>query len=212
MTWSVADIADAVEAGFRRRAEADDAEQAVYGFDALAELGLHPIIFDALGESGWGVHPEQTYPSDYGKRKRSEGKRCDCVLTRAGLPLRDREVRGTIFDAIQAEDPEDAYWLEVKTVAQHETSGPFRRYSAELLNPVLKDVRKLWSDGVIRHAGLLLVLFTEDAEVAEHDLAVWHDKCLSRGLPVSAPAVRGLTITDRIGNAWCSVAVFGVRG
>ena len=212
MAWSLADIADAVDAGFRRRVAEEELEQAVYGFDALDELGLHPLIFDALAAAGWGVHRERTYPGDEHKPKKSQGRRCDCVLTRAGLPLRDREVRGTVFDAIEAEDPEDAFWLEIKTVAQHETSGPFRRYSAELLNPVQKDVRKLWSDGVIRHAGLLLVLFTVDAEVAEHDLAVWHDKCLSKGLPVSAPAVRGRPIPDRIGNAWCAAAVFGVRG
>lgn len=210
--WSAADIADAIEAGLQRRRDADDLEQAVYGFDALDELGLHPILFDALGAVGWGVWPEQTYPSDEGKRRKSEGKRCDCVLTRRGLPLRDREVRGTVFDTIEAEDPADAYWLEIKTVAQHETSGPFRRYSAELLNPVQKDVRKLWSDGVIRHAGLLLVLFTENHEVAEHDLAAWHDRCLRKGLPIGSPAVRGFPIVDRIGNAWCSTAVFGVRG
>lgn len=210
--WSTADIADAVEAGFLRRAEHDDLEQAVYGFDALDELGLHPIIFDALREPGWGVWPEMTYPGEYHKRKRSEGRRCDCVLTPGGTPLRDRAVRGTLFDALDAADPEDAYWLEIKTVAQFEMSGAFRRYTAELLNPVQKDVKKLWSDGVIRHAGLLIVLFTRDAEVAEHDLAVWHDRCLSKGLPVGPPAVRGLPITDRIGNAWCGVAVYGVRG
>jgi len=210
--WSAADIADAIEAGLKQRRDLDDLEQAVYGFDALDELGLHPLIFESLRAAGWGVWPEQTYPSDEGKRKKSQGKRCDCVLTHRGLPLRDREVRGTVFDTLEAEDHADAYWLEIKTVAQHETSGPFRRYSAELLNPVQKDVRKLWSDGVIRHAGLLLLLFTETVEVAEHDLVVWHDRCLRKGLPIGTPAVRGLKLTDRIGNAWCSVGVFGVRG
>ena len=42
------DIADAVAAGLTRQAEQDDAEHAVYGFDAKDELGLHPIIQEAL--------------------------------------------------------------------------------------------------------------------------------------------------------------------
>ncbi len=67
-------------------------------------------------------------------------------------------------------------------------------------------------DGVIRHAGLALVLFTADAEVADHDLLAWHTKCLDKGLPVRPPSVRGFPITDRVGNGWCAVAVFGVRG
>ena len=212
MRWFPADIADAVARGLTTRAAEDDAEQAVYGFDALDELGLHPILQDALRAGGWGVWPEQRYPGHWHKAKRSEGLRCDVVLTPGGLPLRDQAVRGTLFDDGSAVDPQAAYWLEIKTVAQHETSGPFKRYSAELLAPVAKDVKKIWSDGVIQHGGLLLVLFTEDQITAEHDLATWHERCLRKGFPVGPPAVRGLPLTDRIGNRWCTAAVFGVRG
>jgi len=212
MRWHPSDISDAVAAGLKQRAEADDAEHAVYGFDALDELGLHPVIHNALHQDGWGVWPEQRYPGHWHKTKRSHGLRCDLVLTPDGRPLRDLSVRGTLFDNGESVDPEAAYWLEIKTVAQHETSGPFARYSAELLSPVMKDVKKIWSDGVIQHGGLLIVLFTEDQETAEHDLAVWHERCLRKGFPVGQPAVRGLGVTNRIGNAWCSVAVFGVRG
>ncbi len=210
--WSVADLADAVEAGLLARRAADDAEQAVYGFDTLPELGLQPLIYAALRAAGFGVHPEQRYPGEWAKRRKSEGKRCDAVLTRAGLPLRDPSLRGTLFGAGDAEDADTAFWLEVKTVAQFETGGPFRRYSAELFAPVTKDVKKLWSDGAIRFAGLLLVLFTRDAGVAEHDVAAWHARCLDKGIPVVAPSVRGFPINDRIGNGWCAVALFGVRG
>lgn len=210
--WSTPDIADAVYAGLARRAAEEDAEHAVYGFDALDELGLHPVIQQALADEGFGVWPEQRYPGHTAKRRRSEGLRCDLVLTPQGQALRSEAVRGTLFDDGRAVDPQGAYWLEVKTVAQHETGGPFKRYSAELLSPVAKDVKKIWSDGEIRHGGLLIVLFTEDQATAEHDLAAWHEQCLRKGFPVGPPAVRGLAITDRIGNQWCAVAVFGVRG
>jgi hypothetical protein len=212
MRWFVADIAEAVHAGLEQRAREDDAEHAVYGFDALDELGLHPVIAEALRGSGMGAWPEQRYPGHWHKRKKSHGQRCDLVLTPGGVPLRDPEVKSTLFDDGSACDAEAAYWLEIKTVAQHETGGPFKRYSAELLSPVANDVKKIWSDGVIQHGGLLLVLFTAGQEVAEHDLAVWHERCLRKGFPVGPPAVRGVPLTDRIGNTWCTVAVFGVRG
>ncbi|MEZ6193000.1 MAG: hypothetical protein R3C45_17140 [Phycisphaerales bacterium] len=212
MRWSSSHIADAVEAGLKRCADEADLEQAVYGIDALDELGLHPLIHRALREGGFGVWPEQRYPDDRHKTKRSEGQRCDIVLTPDGLPLRDPLIKGTLFDDQPAADPEASYWLEVKSVAQHETSGPFTRYSAELLAPVVKDIQKVWSDGIIRHGGLLLVLFTETLEIAEHDLAAWHTRCLDKGHPVGPPAVRGFDINDRIGNAWCAIAVFGIRG
>lgn len=208
--WSAADIADAVEAGLLARRAADDAEQAVYGFDALPELGLHPLVFESLRRAGYGVWPEQRYPASWNRSKLSEGNRCDAVLTRGGLPLRDPRMRGTLFGAGPAEDADTAYWLEIKTVAQFETGGPFRRYAAELFSPVTRDVKKIWADGTIRFGGLLLVLFTQSREVAEHDLAAWHTRCLDRGIPAAPPAVRGLPITDRIGNAWCAAAVFPV--
>ena len=214
MRWSAADIADAVAEGLQQRARDDDLEQAVYGFDALDELGLHPLIQQALRGRGWGIWPEQRYPDDEARPRRSEGKRCDVVLTPApeGLPLRDPKVKGTLFDSQPAADPEESYWLEVKTVAQFETGGPFRRYSAELFAPVTADVKKIWTDSRIMNGGLLLVLFTAGREVAEHDLLAWHQRCLDRGYPVAAPAMRGFDITDRIGNTWCAVGVFGIRG
>jgi len=210
--WSSADLADAVRDGLHARAQQDDEAQVVYGIDALDELGLHPLIHESFNAAGWGVWPEQRYPSDWGFTKRSEGKRCDVVLTPEKMPLREQQVRGTLFDTADAIDPEHAYWLEIKTVAQFESEGPAKRYSRELLSPVADDIKKLWSDPLLRHAGLLLVLFTADAEVAEHDMEAWHRRCLDRGYPVALPAVRGFRVTDRIGNGWCGIGLFDVRG
>lgn len=212
MRWSPAELADAIDAGLRARAAEDDLEQAVYGFDAMDELGLHPLIQKAYRAAGYGVWPEVRYPDDWHKKKKSEGQRCDVVLTRDGLPLREPGLRGTLFDQSPGADLDEAYWLEAKTVAQFETTGPFRRYSAELFSPVAQDIRKLWSDSLIMHSGLLLILMTATREVAEHDIGVWHRRCLDKGFPVSSPALRGFKIIDRIGNGWCASAVFGVRG
>ena len=212
--WSMADIADAVVEGLRQQARALDAEQAVYGLDSRDELGLHPILQGALRAAGYGVWPEERYPCDRVRTRRSEGRRCDLVLTPApeALPLRNLEAQDTLFGDQRAVDLDEALWLEVKSVGQFAQGQPFGRYSAELLSPVAQDLMKLWSDAGIGHAGLLLVLFTAGQGVAEHDLAAWQKRCLERGYPVGPPAVRGFPITERTGNAWCAPAVFGVRG
>ena len=173
------------------------------------------MIHEALRQGGFGLWPEQCYPTDEaGRRRRSEGKRCDLVLTAppGKLPLRDVRARGTLFGTGPGVDLDQAYWLEIKTVAQFEGGEPFARYSSELFSPVSQDVKKLWLDPVIRYAGLLLVLFTADEAVAAHDLAAWHARCLDRHYPVAPPAARGFAITNRVGNGWCAAAVFGVRG
>lgn len=216
--WSVAELADVVAAALQRRRDLDNAEQAVYGFDSLAELKLHPLIHAAFRDAGYGVFPELRYPAAKEKRKKSEGQRCDLVLTRDSLPLREREEQppeGSLFAAVPqpaSEDADSAYWLEVKTVSQFSTEGPFPRYSAELFAPVAKDVKKLHDDALIRHGGLLLVLFTHTQAVAEHDLVAWHDRCIVKGFPVRPPSTRGFPITDRIGNGWCAVALFPIKG
>ena len=211
--WSAVEIVEAVVEGLGRRARALDEEQAVYGLDSLDELGLHPVIQEALRQAGWGIWPEERYPGDQIRPRRSQGKRCDVVLTpQPHLALRDPLAAGTLFAGQDTVEVEEAYWLEIKTVAQYECGGPFARYSAELLAPVVEDVGKLWRDESIRHGGLLLVLFTQTQETAEHDLAIWHDRCLNRGYPVATGIVRGFALTDRIGNGWCAAALYCVRG
>jgi hypothetical protein len=206
---------EAVAGGLRRRAEADDQEQAVYSIDRLDELQLHAIIQQSLRDAGLGVWPEQRYPSQRassGRKKKSEGKRCDIVLTHEQqVQLVDPDAEATLFSPPEALPLEAAYWLEVKTVAQFTIEGPFAHYSKELLSPVSRDIRKLAQDPLIFHAGLLLVLFTMDRLVAEHDLKAWESKCLSKGLPVASPTVRDFKLLDRMGNGLCSVALFPVR-
>lgn len=212
MRWDATDILEASHGALVDAARAADEEQAVYGIDALDELALHPLIQCGLAAEGYGVWAEQAFPSDrIGRKRKSEGKRCDIVLTHAGAPLVDPDAEATLFSEPDAVPLEAAYWLEVKTVAQFNDEGPSRSYSKELLSPVRADVRKLAQDPLIYYAALLLVLFTLDEPTADADLATWQRKCLDKHYPVAPPVVRAQPITDRMGNARMTTALFPVR-
>jgi hypothetical protein len=211
MAWIAGEIVEAVKQRLRAEARADDEAQAVYSIDAKDELQLHPLIQQGLREAGFGVYPEQRYPSDRTVRRKSEGRRCDLVLTPDRRALMEPDVETTLFEPADAVVLEAAFWLEVKTVAQFTTEGPFPRYSSELLAPVSHDVKKMARDPLIYHAGLLLVLFTADEPTARHDLAAWEQRVLQRGYPVASPTVRGFALNDRHGNGWCAVGLFPVR-
>lgn len=209
--WSYADIADALHEGLRHEAQQLNEEHAVYGLDALDELELHPFIEAALRQAGFGVHREQRYPADRRKRKESEGERCDFVITPNARALRSPERKATLFDDPNAVNPDEAFWLEVKVVSQFREDGPNRQYASQLLATVRKDVTKLSRDDGILHAALLIILFVQNELVADHDLNVWQDKCLERGLPIAAPNRRTFPIADRMGNSLCSLALYPVR-
>ncbi|MCG8618514.1 MAG: hypothetical protein MI802_20030 [Desulfobacterales bacterium] len=209
--WNAAHLVESVTAALRRQADEDNLEQAVYSIDTRDELELHPLIQDALRDAGYGVHPEQRYPADRTRRRKSEGKRCDIVLTPDDRALMEPDVETTLFAPPDAVVLEAAFWLEIKTVSQFTTEGPFARYAAEMLSPVSQDIKKMASDPLIYHAGLMLILFTADQRTAEHDLAAWESRTLKRGYPVAPPITRGFDTTDRLGNARCTVALFPVR-
>jgi hypothetical protein len=209
--WSIADIADVLETGLRERNAQLDAEHAVYGLDALEEVALHPVLAEALALGGFGVHREQRYPADRIRHRESEGRRCDFVLTPDRLPLREPDAKATLFDPPEAVELDEAFWLEVKVVAQFTPEGPNRNYASQLLSTVGQDVTKLSKDPDILRAGILIVLFVRDAIVAEHDLGVWQDRCLERGLPIGAPSLRMLSMTDRLGNGVCAISVYPVN-
>jgi hypothetical protein len=210
---SVADIADAIETGLKKCCAELDAEQAVYGLDSLDEIQLHPYLERSLREGGFGVYREQRYPAHRRQRALSAGDRCDFVLTPGpapGRPLVMEESRGTLFDDPDAIALDEAFWLEVKVVSQFTPDGPNAGYSSQLLSTVRQDVTKLARDDGILHAALLIVLFVREQLVADHDLRIWQDKCLERGLPIGAPACRSIPIADRHGNAHCAIATYPV--
>ena len=130
---------------------------------------------------------------------------------------------GTLFESAapsmlasrEGVDPVEAFWLEVKVVAQHcfthGVPGPNRAYSTELLRIAASDIPKLAKESMIRWAGVLLVLFTRDESIASHDLDAFVRKAVERGLPIREPSIVGLAVPDLIGNATCTVALFPVR-
>jgi hypothetical protein len=226
-------LVDIAAEALRKRSEELAAEQAVEGLDALSEVQFHPLLAEAFKAVGMGVWPEQPYPGQPGKRpKRAERERCDLVLTEdVGAPIGDPVARlieldraeATLF-APQAEamsderrltPPEEAFWLEVKLVGQFCYSagipGANQTYTSELLTVAPSDLPKLARDQRIRHAGLLLIHFTADDEVAKHDLTALMHRCLDRALPVSMPSIARFSIDDRIGNQRCTLALIPVR-
>jgi hypothetical protein len=206
--WSPADIADAVAAGLADEAARLDREQAVYGLDALDELGLHPIVAASLERGGYGVHREERYPSCRPSHRRlTEGERCDFVLTRGRRPLVTPAGAGTLFEPADAVHLDEAYWLEVKAVAQFTPEGPNAAYSSELLSVVRGDLFKLGRESGILHGGLLLLLFVGDERVAEHDVRIWYERCVARGAPMGYPSRRIIPITDRLGHSACAIVV-----
>jgi hypothetical protein len=224
--WNAEAIVEIVAAGLSRAAMDRDREQAVSGLDHLAELALQPLVGRFLRDAGFGVWPEERYPGDRTHRRRSRGRRCDLVLTPGGPPLGQRSphprggqppesLTNGPGEGIPASEESlqvhgDAFWLEIKTVAQFSSRGPARDYGSRLLGDVAADVGKIASDPGIRHAGLLLILFTRDRETARHDLLAWQVRCLERDFPVFSPAVEGFPLNDRLGNGHATVALFPV--
>jgi hypothetical protein len=209
--YSLADIADALETGLGRAARLLDEEQAVYGLDACDEVELHPRLAQAITEAGYGVHREQRYPADRPKRKASAGERCDFVLTENARPLQSSDAAPTLFADPDAIAPQDALWLEVKVVHQFHLEGANPNYASQLLSTVRQDVYKLSKDPGILHAALLTVLFVDQLDVANHDLEVWQDRCLRRGLPIGASYQRSFELRDRLGNGVCVLSLTPVH-
>lgn len=214
--WDLAEVASAVERSLIEQRDRIELEQATRGLDAPTELGLHPVIERGLKTHGFGVHREVRYPSDAErKRKRSAGDRCDLVLTPSSQePLEDPAGANTLF-AGSGFPPQEALWIEVKTVRQHAlvkgVASENPGYAARLWGPAMMDLEKLAGDPLLGPAASLIVLFAASEDVARHDLDVWADRALDRGHGIETPRIRGFPIVDRLGNAWCAIAVTALR-
>ena len=210
-TWSPGDIADALEVGLLLHERALAEEHAVRGLDAHDEVGLHPIINAAFERAEYGVYREVRYPADRNKQRQSEGERCDIVLTPDSRELEQPDRGNTLFDSPNAVALEDAYWMEIKVAHQFTIEGPNPRYAASMLSIAKHDVTKLSKGRDILHAGLGLIAFMQDEEIARHDLQVWYESYVLKGLPVGFPSTRLLPIQDRIGNSICAISIAPVN-
>jgi hypothetical protein len=204
-------LATALEAGFSEAARAVDEEQAVRGLDSRSELELHPLIGASIRRADFEVYCEERFPSERSRRRRNEGARCDFVVTPVGTALVHDGAQLGLFDPEHMVTCEDAGWLEVKVIAQHRESGPNSRYAYALQHPVWGDVRKLVGDPAIVHGAVLLVLFTADCTVAEHDLGVWATRASMTGLPLAPRITSRVAIGDRLGNRVCTLALFPIE-
>lgn len=223
--WLGLDIPRIVQDGLSRDDQLLQAEQAVAGLDARAEVELHEAIAEALRRTGRGVLREVPFPSLTPEQKRDpQRRRCDIVLTpepdqRIRDAIRTRRERAKAEALLFAPEPdsnavapEDCLWIEVKCVGQftytHGVPGPNRAYSAELTGAVRKDVAKLASDPLIRHGLLLVLLFSDSRRVAEHDLGVAGNRALDRNVPLKSIRMEHSPIADRVGNQVMTVAAF----
>ncbi len=214
--WSSREVCEVCAATLRASAEALDAEHSPYGLDAQSEVELQDTLATGLRAHGWGVIREARYPAVAGRPKRSEGERCDLVLTtQPDVPLLDPLMEGTLF-AGRGVPHDEAMWLEVKLARQFAIVGgvaaPNSAYAAEVLTRATADVRKLSGEPGAGTRAAVLVMFTRDAPTAEHDTLAWAHRCLDQGWSIGAPERVGFSIVERIGNAWCEVVLMPVRG
>lgn len=239
--WRLDELAEGVAGSLAGAAREMDLEQAVYGLDSWDEVRLHPLIGQGVAGLGFGVFREQVYPSAAKSApKRSERARCDLVVTSSPAlapadPVSERlereAARGTLFAHLAEQSPqigaggeagdgarcppEEAMWIEVKAIGQFEflagVPGPNAGYAGSL-RAASADLRKLTQEPRIETGALLLVLFTADSRVAEHDLVAFVHHCLDRGLAVGEPVHTSFPIADRIGNNACTVGMVPIRG
>ena len=226
MLWDEQHLLSAVCEHLKRLEANLSEEDAFKGLDALDERAMHPLIADALSASGIAVFREFPFPGLPGKRKKlPERERCDFVLTHSidlppGDPMKgvvDDQLRsGTLF---AAQDPApiggtpigDCYFLECKVVGQwvyiDGVPGPNRTYSSQLTRAITADLKKLNADERITHGSVLLVLFTADPAVAEHDLPIALHRALDRNALFKSPLTVAFAVAERIGNRCCTLAL-----
>ena len=172
--WDFSTLADRVHSTFNS-IEADlRLEQAVYGLDTRDEKQIQSLLADGL-LAYYDIVREVHYPSSVGK-KLTHRQRCDLVLTEKGRPLRLDVAPPTLFDAPNQCEAADGLWLEVKVAFQFAESGRHHGgYGAQWRQAVVSDLKKMEAEPLVRHAGLLMIVFTESDVVVAKDLELFED-------------------------------------
>lgn len=229
--WMTSELVGVVADEIREAEDRLRQEQAVLGLDALTEVELHPIVQSGLQRTGLVVLREQAYPGAYARRPLPRDReRCDLVVLPEGsdrlldplVMLREAEERAvTLFSEASQPGlepgalPEDAYWIEVKSVAQVSfvegvpVGNP--SYGSQLVRGPAVDLAKLAREPMVSAGGVLVLLFAEDAAVARHDLGEMVNALLGRDLPIRSPEIEFVEIADRAGNACVGVCLVPLR-
>ena len=220
-TIPAATVADAAVAAVRAACEEHDLGQEVRGVDSLPEREIQAIL--AGGFEKAGLHPlrEVRFPHRAGEPIRSVGTRCDFVLRPEDVPLdlgdeideEDEEAAG-LFAELEPDppsplDPEQAFWLELKTGAACRDLGDAGDLST-LPKRTTIDLARLAHARRVRHAAVLVVAFGPDEKTMAHDAHALDRHAADQGLPALGAIVRTFPLTDRHGNAAGLVAVIPV--
>ena len=220
-TIPAATVADAAVAAVRAACEEHDLAQEVRGVDSLPERKIQSILERGFLDAG--LHPlrEVRFPHRAGEPIRSVGTRCDFVLRPEDAPLdlgdeieeEDSEAPGLFAklapDPPSPLDPEQAFWLEVKTGAACRDLGDAGDLST-LPKRTTVDLARLAHAPRVRHAAVLVVAFGPDEETMAHDAHALDRHAADQGLPTLGAVVRTFPLTDRHGNAAALVAVIPV--
>ena len=200
-------IAD-VLAGTIESREADlRAEQAVYGLDSLDELKLQAMLAEGLAQR-FEVAREVHYPSSAGS-KLTHRRRCDVVLSAKGNPLKLDSRPASLFDPPEQTEAGEALWLEVKVAYQFREGGARHGgYGSQWRNAVVADLEKMEQEPAIKHAGLVLVVFTESPEIFDKDVELFEDVLAIKGVLAGFRQARTVKILDRMGHKCCSIVVW----
>ncbi|MFG0245471.1 MAG: hypothetical protein ACF8MF_05390 [Phycisphaerales bacterium JB052] len=231
--WSPHDILDPIRVHLERENESLRAQQAVRGLDSLREIDLHPLISQAFSDAPTHSLREVYYPNfETELPKGPQRDRCDLVLLEAGKneiydPVdahkKLQSASGTLFEPVASLpdieahecEPTDAFWVEIKIIAQNRyiegVPVPNAKYAHELLSGPRTDVIKLAAEPFIRHAGVLVVIFTEHEEAGIHDLSMAMREMIDQDLPVGMPEYTSLPIVDHAGNAWCTLGLIPLK-
>ncbi len=220
-TIPAATVADAAVAAVRVACEEHDLAQEVRGVDSLPEREIQTIL--ERGFESAGLHPlrEVRFPHRAGEPIRSVGTRCDFVLRPEDAPLDleneledgDAEAPGLFAELAPAPpspvDPEQAFWLELKTGAACRDLGEAGDLST-LPKRTTVDLARLAHARRVRHAAVLVVAFGPDEETLTRDAHALDRHAAAQGLPTLGAVVRTFPLTDRHGNAAGLVAVIPV--
>lgn len=205
--WDFSTLADQLERAVRAAEDELRLEQAVYGLDARDERGLQTLLAERL-TGQYEVAREVHYPSTRGN-KLTHRQRCDLVLSPKGHPVRLDRAPPTLFDPPDLCEPGDALWLEVKVAHQFREGGVrHTRYGAQWRQAVVKDLKKMEAEPLIREAGLVLVVFNESQAILDKDLELFESVLAAKEVLAGFRHVRSTPITERIGHHLCTLAVW----